>query len=85
MQEILEKEYNYLCWRFGVKSSIWSMLHEKFSPFTFCDANKKTIITEYLLLEDFVERAKTINFPYYYGVDEFLREYKEAVYNSLNL
>lgn len=84
-KENLKKEYDALCRLFGVKSRLWSMLYEKFSPFIFCDKNKKSIITEYLMWEDFVERAKEVNFVYYYGIDDFLREYKNAVYNCLNL
>lgn len=81
----LKREYDALCILFGVRSVLWSMLYEKFSPFTFCDKNKKDIIAEYLMWEDFVERAKEVDFVYYYGIDTFLREYKEAVYNCLNL
>lgn len=82
--EHLEREYYVLYKYFGVYSSSWSMLHESFSPYVFCDANKKRFISEYLIWEDFVERAKKVNFVYYYGIDDFLREYRNAVYKCLN-
>ena len=81
----LKREYDALRVLFGVGSRCWVMLYEKFSPFVFCDKNKKNIIAEYLLWKDFVERAKEVDFVYYYGIDDFLREYKNAVYNCLNL
>ena len=83
--EKMEKEYHDLCTTFGVYSGLWSMIHENFSPFIFCDANKKSFIAEYLIWENFVERAKEVNFVYYYGIDDFLQEYKRAVYSCLNL
>lgn len=83
--EEIEKEYHALCTAFGVYSRLWYDLYHKFSIFTFCDANKKSIIGEYLVWEDFVERAKEVNFEYYYGIDDFLSEYKNAVYSCLNL
>lgn len=81
----MEKEYNALCAAFGVKSGLWYSMYHRFSTLVFCDANKKAIIAEYLALEDFVERAKKVDFIYYYGIDDFLREYKNAVYRCLNL
>lgn len=81
----LEKEYNALCTAFGVRSVAWSILYQNFSPFIFCDANKKSIIAEYLIWEDFVKRAKEVDFAYYCKIDDFLREYRNAVYNCLNL
>lgn len=83
--EAIENEYCALCAAFGVYSSLWCVLYRKFSVSTFCDANKKSIIGEYLVWEDFVERAKEVNFEYYCGIDDFLSEYKNAVYNCLNL
>ena len=61
------------------------MLHERFNPYVFCDANKKSFIAEYLIWEEFVEYAKKLGFTYYYGIDTFLREYKKAVYSCINL
>ena len=81
----LEKEYNILCRLFNVYCRAWPMLHESFSPYVFCDANKKRFISEYLIWEEFVENAKKLDFTYYYGIDIFLREYKRAVYKCLNL
>lgn len=81
----LKEEYDKLCWLFGVKSRMWPMLYEKFSSCVFCDENKKSIIAEYLMWEDFVERAKKLDFVYYYGIDAFLNAYKSAVYSCLNL
>lgn len=81
----LKREYDALCVLFGVGSGCWTMLYEKFSPFVFCDANKKDIIAEYLMWENFVERAKEVNFVYYFGIDTFLHEYKKAVYSCLSI
>lgn len=81
----LKRDYDRLCSLFGVKSGLWSMLYERFSPFIFCDSNKKYIIAQYLMWEDFVESAKKVDFIYYHGIDDFLREYKRAVYKRLNL
>ena len=83
--ERLEQEYDILYELFGVYSGSWSMLHERFHPYVFCDANKKSFISEYLIWEEFVEDAKKVNFVYYYGIDDFLREYKNAVYKCLNI
>lgn len=83
--ERLEREYDILCELFNIYCRVWPMLHESFSSYVFCDANKKSFIAEYLMWEDFVERAKKVNFVYYYGIDDFLREYKNAVYKCLNI
>lgn len=40
-------------------------------------------MAEYLVWEDFVEDAKKFNVPYYMGIDNFLKEYKNAVYSCL--
>ena len=84
-EEILSKQYELLCKYYGLHSSCWAMLHENFSRYIFCEANRKSLIAEYLLWEEFVEDAKKLDFAYYYGIDEFLREYKKAVYSCLNL
>lgn len=80
----MEREYQALYQLFGVASSCWDMIHQKYSQYVFCPENRKDLVAEYLLWEDFVERAKEVNFTYYYGIDNFLREYKNAVYNWLN-
>lgn len=79
----MKEEYEHLKALFGINSRTWSMLHENYSSFIFCDANKKDFIAEYLLLEDFVQRARRVNFIYYYGIDVFLKEFRNAVYNCL--
>ena len=40
------------------------------------------VVGEYLVWEEFVEEAKRL--VYYYGIDLFLKEYKNAVYSCLN-
>ena len=47
--------------------------------------NKKRVISEYLAWEDFVERAQKNKTAYFYGIDVFLKEYKEAVYSCLKI
>lgn len=79
----LEKEYNTAIELFGVKSSLWTSFHTNFSPSYFCEDNRKGIIAEYLFWEDFTELLREHNVVYYWGIDEFLKEYKEAVYNYL--
>lgn len=71
--------------RFGVHSSLWSMSHLTFSPYTFGGVNKKELIFEYLFWESLIPQMKDENLPYYQGIDSFLKEYKKAVYNSLNM
>lgn len=81
----LEQKYNNLCELYGVRSGCWYMIHGHFSRAMFCEANRKALISEYLEWESFVEDAKKSNFIYYYGIDDFLTEYKKAVYSCLNL
>lgn len=42
------------------------------------------VVGEYLAWEEFVEEAKRLDVVYYYGIDLFLKEYKNAVYSCLN-
>lgn len=80
-KDYCERDYKSLCNYFGVRSSLWTMAHETFSP-TMFRANKNSLIGEYLIWEEFVKRAKSLGVIYYYGIDVFLEEYKEAVYSS---
>lgn len=79
----LKNEYDNLKQVFGLSSRCWDMIHIKYSQYKFCDANKKALIAEYLIWEEFTQRAKQNNFSYYYGIDEFLASYKDAVYSHL--
>lgn len=81
----MEKEYQILCELFGVSSRCWDMIHQNYSQYAFCPENRKALIAEYLIWEEFVERAHREGFVYYFGIDIFLREYKTAVYRCLNL
>lgn len=81
-QEI-EEEYEQLTKLYGLNSSCWDMLHTHYNHYTFCPANRKSFISEYLAWEDFVERAKKYDVAYYWGIDTFLKEYKNAVYSCL--
>lgn len=83
--EQLEEEYEHLKELFGIGSSCWNMLHKRCSSYVFCEENRGSLIAEYLILEDFASRAKKEGFVYYYGIDVFLKEYKKAVYDRLNL
>lgn len=82
-KEYVEERYNLLLELYGVQSCGWSMLHERFNRHVFCPDNRKLLIAEYLVWEDFVEDAKKFNVPYYMGIDNFLKEYKNAVYSCL--
>lgn len=81
----LENEYEALCTAFCVYLSGWDTIHRNYSRYSFCPENRKILISEYLIWEDFVKRAKEVGFEYYCGIDDFLREYRNAVYNCLNL
>lgn len=81
----MEKEYEMLCSLFGVGSRCWSMVHLNYSYQMFCPKNKKDIIAEYLIWEEFVERAQEKGFVYYFGIDRFLEQYKLPVYKCLNI
>lgn len=82
-KEYVKERYNLLFELYGVQSRGWSMLHEQFNRCVFCPDNRKSLIAEYLVWEDFVEDAKKFNIPYYMGIDSFLKEYKNAVYSCL--
>lgn len=60
-------------------------MYRSFSVYTFCDANKKCIISMYLELEEFTLQAKAYDVVYYCGIDDFLESYHNAVYNCLNI
>lgn len=82
-KQAVKKEYKQLKELYGLNSSCWDMLHTHYSHYAFCSANRKSFISEYLAWEDFVERAKKYDVTYYYGIDDFLKEYKNAVYSCL--
>lgn len=82
-KEYVEERYNLLFELYGVQSRGWSMLHEQFNRYAFCPDNRESLIAEYLVWKDFVEDAKKFNVPYYMGIDNFLKEYKNAVYSCL--
>lgn len=83
--DLLEKEYEHLKELFGISFRCWGMIHQNYSCYAFCEDNRKSLIAEYLILEDFASRANKVGFAYYYGIDVFLKEYKKAVYDRLNL
>ena len=82
-KEELQEEYDHLCNLFGIGSGLWDSLFCHYSPSVFCQANRKRIIAQYLLLEDFVTEAKKVNLIYYKGIDYFLEEYKKVVYENV--
>ena len=83
MKDKLEKEYENALELFGVGCGLWNSFHTNFSPSYFCKANRKSIIAEYLYWENFTELMRKYNLIYYWGIDEFLKEYKNAVYSCL--
>ena len=82
-KQAVEKEYEQLKELYSLDSRCWDMLHIHYSHCAFCSANRKSFISEYLAWEDFVERAKKYDVVYYWGIDTFLKEYKNAVYSCL--
>ena len=83
LKQEIEEEYEQLKKFYGLDSRCWDMLHMNFSWYAFCSANRKSFISEYLAWEGFVERAKKYDVVYYFGIDTFLKEYKNAVYSCL--
>lgn len=81
----LHDEYKHLQEVFGAKGGLWTSMMTHFSPAVFCEGNRAAIIAEYLIWKDFVRRAKEIGFIYYYGIDQFLEAYKNAVESRINL
>lgn len=81
-KEYLEKRYELLVKLFGVDSSSWDMIYGNYNSIIF-SSNKKDIIAEYLIWEEFVEQAKQFDVAYYCGIDEFLEDWKKAVYSCL--
>lgn len=79
----IEEEYEQLIEIFCLNSRCWDMLHLNYSWYAFCPANRKHFISEYLMWENFVGRAKKYDVAYYFGIDTFLKEYKKAVYSCL--
>lgn len=47
-KESVERQYELLEELYGIQSSGWSMLHERFNRYVFCEANRKSLIGEYL-------------------------------------
>ena len=80
--EIVEKWYCLLKEYFGWGNSMWSDLNEEFSQYHF-KANYKHVIAEYLLTESLVKEMKDLRITYYQGLDDFLREYHDAVYSHV--
>ena len=59
-KESVERQYELLKELYGIQSSGWSMLHERFNRYVFCEANRKSLIAEYLMWEEFVEDANNL-------------------------
>ena len=83
-----ERKYELMKELYGITSSAWDMLHNP-SQYVinacFCPKNQKTIVSEYLEWEDFVEHAKKLGIAYYMGIDSFLRKYHDLVYSKLSI
>ena len=77
-KESVERQYELLKELYGIQSSGWSMLHERFNRYVFCEANRKSLIAEYLMWE---EDAKKLGVVYYYGIDLFLKECSLFLFN----
>lgn len=85
MNKQLRNQYEHLCAIFGIGSRSWTELHRRPSIYAFCPANQKSMIAEYLLLEEFAAEAKAWDVPYYYGIDEFLESYHDVVYKRVKI
>ena len=57
-KEYVEERYNLLFELYGVQSRGWSMLHEQFNRYVFCEGNRKALIAEYIVWGD--DEPKTI-------------------------
>ena len=77
--------YQHLKEAFEVDSKEWSEIHEHYSPYMFCPANRLSIAGEYLVWKWFALYARKYKVPYYLGIDRFLEEYKEAIEQRINL
>ena len=84
-KQSLEEQYKLLFILYSIGSRVWDGMYRSFSAYTFCDANKKSIIAMYLELEEFTLQAKEYDVVYYCGIDDFLESYHDAVYNCLNI
>ena len=84
-KQSLEEQYELLFSLYGIGSRVWDDMYRSFSAYTFCDANKKGVISMYLELEEFTLQAKAYGVVYYCGIDDFLESYHDAVYNCLNI
>lgn len=84
-QEQLKKEYQQMADAFGIGTSGWNMLYTKFNSSVFCDDNKASIIGQYLTWYDFTKMLRENDIIYYYGIDEFLSAYKDAVQSCLKI
>ena len=84
-QIALNRELDLLMDLYGINSGLWDQAFRRFSCYVFCEENRRHIIGMYLTLENFVEQAKEYDVVYYCGIDDFLREYKSAVYSRVNL
>lgn len=52
-KEYVKERYDLLFELYRVQSRGWSMLHEQFNRYVFCPDNRKSLIAEYLVWEDF--------------------------------
>ena len=57
-KQAIEEEYEQLTKLYGLNSRCWDMLRTHYSPYAFFFFFIKTFISEYLVWEDCVERAK---------------------------
>ena len=84
-REQLKQGYKLLAEYYGIYSSIWDKIHTRYDKYSFCKENRKSLIAEYLTWEELTERLRKYQIPYYIGIDTFLEEYKDAVYNCINI
>ena len=81
----LEKTYALMLDLYEVEYHGWDQIHLNYTPAMFCEKNRRSLISEYLAWEEWVEKAKSVGIGYYYGIDMFLEEYKDAVHSRVTL
>lgn len=58
----MKEEYEYLKTLFKIESRSWSMIHENYSSFIFCDANKKILYCRISTIRRFCTKSKKSSF-----------------------
>lgn len=82
-KQSLEEQYKLLFSLYGIGSRVWDDMYRSFSVYTFCDANKKCIISMYLELAFICALADCLG-EQNVSVEDFLGMHTELIYNAVN-